>query len=65
MSDWCWKVHDWSFAHFADAEHGEWFKQVDRQGHPVERLVSLPVKDPFHLPRAVIYILDVLGRLTE
>ena len=61
--DWYWRVHHWSFAHFPDTEHGEWRQRLDRQGDVLDRYIALPVKDPFHLPRAVIYILDVLERL--
>ena len=45
------QVHDWSYAHFPDAEHGEWYGYLHRDGH-----VSVPLKGnlwkgPFHLPR--------------
>lgn len=63
--DWYWKVHDWAFRHFPDREHGEWTQKLDRQGNKIDRLIALPVKDPFHLPRAVILCLDVLKRLKE
>lgn len=61
--DWYWKVHDWSFSHFPDREHGEWTQRLNRQGEKVDTLIALPVKDPFHLPRNLILCLDVLGRL--
>jgi N-acylglucosamine 2-epimerase len=63
--DWYWKVHDWSFAHFADREHGEWTQRLDRTGRRVSDVVALPVKDPFHLPRAAIYCVETLARLTS
>lgn len=59
---WYQRVHEWSFAHFPMAGLGEWRQRLDRQGRPVTDLVALPVKDPFHLPRAVILILQLLGR---
>ena len=45
------QVHDWAYAHFPDAEHGEWFGYLHRDGR-----VSVPLKGnlwkgPFHLPR--------------
>jgi len=65
--DWClewyWRVHDWAFAHYPDPAHGEWRQRLDRAGRPLEEIVALPVKDPFHLPRVVIYIIQVLERL--
>lgn len=61
--DWYQKLHDWSFAHFPDAVNGEWVQRLTREGTILKAYVALPVKDPFHLPRAVILILDVLGRM--
>jgi len=62
--DWYWKVHEWSFRHFPDREHGEWTQRLDRQGNKVDTLVALPVKDPFHLPRALIVAIQSLRRVT-
>ncbi len=58
--DWYSRVHEWSFEHFPMRECGEWQQRLDRQGRPITDLVALPVKDPFHLPRAVIQILELL-----
>src|SRR2546430_1774446 len=58
--EWYGRVHEWSFAHFAMPETGEWRQRLDRTGRPVKDLIALPVKDPFHLPRAVILILQLL-----
>ena len=33
------QVHDWAYAHFPDAEHGEWFGYLHRDGR-----VSVPLK---------------------
>ena len=59
---WYQRVHEWSFAHFPMAGLGEWRQRLDRQGRPMTELVALPVKDPFHLPRAVLLILQLLGQ---
>jgi len=61
--DWYSKVHDYSFSHFPVSGYGEWTQKLDRRGRPITDVVALPVKDPFHLPRALIYCLDVLDRL--
>jgi len=67
-AEWClqWyrRVHEYSFSHFPVAEHGEWRQRLRRDGTPLTQTVALPVKDPFHLPRALIYCVDVLDRLT-
>lgn len=65
--DWCleWheKVRAWSYAHFPVPEHGEWYQKLDRQGRPFTDVVALPVKDPFHLPRALMLSVECLDRL--
>jgi N-acylglucosamine 2-epimerase len=63
--DWYRRVHEYAFAHYPVAEHGEWTQKLDRRGQPMTDVVALPVKDPFHLPRALILSLDVLGRLVK
>jgi len=60
--EWYWRVHEWSFAHFPMREAGEWRQRLDRQGRPTTEVVALPVKDPFHLPRAVMLILELLKK---
>ena len=61
--EWYWKVHDWTFRHFPVPGHGEWTNRLDRTGEPIDTVIALPVKDPFHLPRALILCIDVLERL--
>jgi N-acylglucosamine 2-epimerase len=58
--EWYERVHEWSFRHFAMNETGEWRQRMDRRGQPIGDLIALPVKDPFHLPRAVILIQQLL-----
>ena len=48
-------VHDWSFAHFPDREHGEWFGWLHRDGTPSQRAKGNMFKGPFHLPRMLWY----------
>lgn len=61
--EWFDKVHDYAFHHYPVPEHGEWTQKLDRQGRPFTETVALPVKDPFHLPRALIYSVLSLSRL--
>lgn len=63
--EWYDRVHEWSFGHFPMAECGEWRQRLDRQGNPITELIALPVKDPFHLPRAAILILQLLDKYRE
>jgi N-acylglucosamine 2-epimerase len=45
------QVHDWSFAHFPDREHGEWFGYLRRDGSLSQQAKGNMFKGPFHLPR--------------
>ncbi len=53
-------VHDWSFRHFPDAEHGEWYGWLHRDGSPSQRAKGSLFKGPFHLPRALWYAAGLL-----
>ncbi|HEX8916085.1 MAG TPA: AGE family epimerase/isomerase, partial [Humisphaera sp.] len=44
-------VHDWSFKHFPDPEHGEWYGYLHRDGRVSTTLKGNMWKGPFHLPR--------------
>ncbi|MDH7569618.1 MAG: AGE family epimerase/isomerase, partial [Armatimonadota bacterium] len=54
--DWYWKVHHDTFRKYPNPEHGDWHQTLDRRGRVVGPLYrNMAVKDPFHLPRALIY----------
>lgn len=61
--DWFERVHNYAFGHYPVPHYGEWTQKLDRQGKAFTEPVALPVKDPFHLPRALIYCIHVLERL--
>ena len=50
---WHEKLRDWSFRHFADPEHGEWFGYLRRDGVPTNTLKGSLWKSCFHHPRAL------------
>jgi len=50
-AQWHQQVHDWSYAHFADRQHGEWFGYLDRQGQPSTTTKGNLWKSFFHHPR--------------
>ncbi|HEY1081942.1 MAG TPA: AGE family epimerase/isomerase [Prosthecobacter sp.] len=54
------QVHDWSFAHFPDAEHGEWYGYLHRDGSVSQRAKGNMFKGPFHLPRMLWYCTRLL-----
>jgi len=61
---WClaWhnRIREWAFARYP-VPTGEWRQWLDQEGRPTTS-AALPVKDPFHLPRALLVLIDVLGR---
>jgi N-acylglucosamine 2-epimerase len=67
--DWCleWfeRVHKYAFGHFPVPNFGEWIQNLDRRGIPLTAPVALPVKDPFHLSRALINSIGVMGSLAK
>ena len=51
---------------FGGFDSGDWHQNLDRQGNPIPVVLkNLAVKDPFHLPRALIYCIDVCDRLAR
>jgi N-acylglucosamine 2-epimerase len=63
MAAWYEKVHRYTFEVFPsrDERVGEWVQIRDRRGLPVERVVALPVKDPYHILRNMMLIVELLG----
>jgi N-acylglucosamine 2-epimerase len=57
---WHQQVHDWSFSHFSDAEFGEWFGYLHRDGRISVQLKGNMWKGPFHLPRMLRYCWKLL-----
>ncbi|AEM69600.1 N-acylglucosamine 2-epimerase [Allomuricauda ruestringensis DSM 13258] len=52
---WAWyeKVHQYTWTHFPDPVHGEWFGYLNRQGRPNLTLKGGKWKGCFHVPRAL------------
>ena len=46
-------LREWSFRHFADPQHGEWFGYLHRDGSPANSLKGSLWKSFFHHPRAL------------
>ena len=53
----CWqwyqRMHEYTWSHFTDAEHGEWFGYLNRQGEVLLDLKGGKWKGCFHVPRAL------------
>lgn len=50
--DWYEKVHAYSWAHFSDDQHPEWFGYLNRQGEVLLNLKGGKWKGCFHIPRS-------------
>ena len=63
--DWYWRIHDYTFKMFPNKEHGDWRQNLTRDGKVAKPVAAnLQFKDPYHLPRALLYSILVLRRLT-
>lgn len=49
--DWFLKIDEWTWSHFPDPEHGEWYGYLSRQGEVASTLKGGKWKGFFHLPR--------------
>lgn len=61
--EWYKRIENYVFDTFPneDKRIGEWIQIRDRKGEPSEKTVALPVKDPFHIIRNYLLILDLPG----
>ncbi len=58
--DWFEKLHDYTWNHFRDQEHGEWFGYLNRRGEVLLPLKGGKWKGCFHIPRALYQIWKTL-----
>ena len=65
--EWHEKVFSYTFRTFPnrDPEVREWKQICKRDGSPQDKVVALPVKDPFHITRNLILILELLETMME
>lgn len=59
------QVHNYTFRTFPHSNPaiGEWIQIRDRQGQAMEKVVALPVKDPFHISRNLILLIELLEKI--
>jgi N-acylglucosamine 2-epimerase len=63
-ASWYEQVHAWTFKHFPDPAHGEWFGYLHRDGSVSTRLKGNMWKGPFHIPRALLNCWKLLTAMT-
>jgi N-acylglucosamine 2-epimerase len=56
LADWNRRITDYTLATFPDPAGQEWIQIRDRSGHPFDQVVALPVKDPFHIARSLLFL---------
>lgn len=61
--EWFEKVHDYTWSHFADSEHPEWFGYLNRQGEVLLPLKGGKWKGCFHVPRGLFQCWQILEKL--
>jgi N-acylglucosamine 2-epimerase len=65
FAHWYKKVHEWTWEHFADREHGEWFGYLNRRGEVLLNLKGGKWKGCFHVPRAMYLCAQIFEKLLE
>lgn len=48
------RISEWTYAHFLDAEYGEWYGYLHRDGTVAQPAKGNLYKGPFHIPRMMI-----------
>ncbi len=59
------QVYTYTIKHFPDMDYGEWYGYLNRRGETTHRFKGGPYKGFFHIPRALLYSLEILNRLLE
>ena len=64
--DWFFKTLDYTKTYFSDPEYGEWYGYLRRDGKPTQPACKgSTFKGPFHLPRMLIMVDQMLGVLLD
>ena len=63
FAQWFMKLHDYSWKHFKDTDHPEWFGYLNRRGEVLFPFKGGKWKGCFHLPRALLQIWKTLEQL--
>lgn len=63
--DWLSRIDAYTFEHFSDPAHGEWFGYCDRQGQPTNTCKGNNYKGFYHVPRALLFSMQALDALID
>lgn len=59
------KLVEYAFSHFPDSEFGEWYGYLHRDGTVSHTLKGSTFKGPFHIPRMLITVHQMLCEMTK
>lgn len=62
---WFIKVHNYTWSHFRDPAHGEWFGYLNRRGEVLLDLKGGKWKGCFHIPRALFQVWKTLEKYPD
>ena len=60
---WLERVDEWTWSHFPDPAHGEWFGYLQRDGRPARTLKGNHYKGCFHIPRALLFSIQTIDAI--
>ena len=63
--EWFEKVHDYTWSHFKDTEHGEWYGYLNRAGEVLLPLKGGKWKGCFHVPRGLYQCWQTLEAISQ
>jgi N-acylglucosamine 2-epimerase len=61
---WFKKIHDYTWKHFKDTEHGEWFGYLNRRGEVLLDAKGGKWKGCFHIPRSLYQVWKTLETIS-
>ena len=59
------QINDWTYKYFPDAEHGEWYGYLHRDGSVAQPAKGNLFKGPFHIPRMMIVAHQLCKEILE
>jgi N-acylglucosamine 2-epimerase len=65
LAEWHARLRDYTLRTFPEGPGREWTQIRNRVGEPLEKTVALPVKDPFHIARALLMLVELQTRTGE
>lgn len=58
-------AHDWAYKHMPDAEYGEWYGYLHRDGTVAQTAKGNLFKGPFHIPRMMIKSIMIIDEILK